>query len=370
MHPLLERQLTRHLGSRDGLSPEMQAFLAAVDAAYHEHDSDRTLLERSMDLSSGELVERNQELGDSLRRLKDLQRQLLDASRRMGMADVASAVLHNVGNVLNSVNVSAGMVAELVRNSRTLGLSKAAVLLRAHEHDREQFLTQDEKGKRLPEFFCQLADAAEQERATVLLELEALQKNIDHIKVIINTQQSHAKAGGVIEIIDLNEMVEDVIKVSFDSHDRNWVIRDLQAPNRVTVDRHKLMQILLNLLGNARHAVRDGNIQKPRIVVRTRSMGERHFAIEIEDNGVGIEAKNLTQIFTHGFTTKKNGHGFGLHSSSCAASDLGGTLQAHSAGTMRGACFTLQLPYSGPSRSLRAQQTNTVVQANSMQLGA
>jgi signal transduction histidine kinase len=280
----------------------------------------------------------------TLQRLKELQRQLVDASRRMGMADVASAVLHNVGNVLNSVNVSAGVVADRVRRSRLRGLTQAAEMIRSHDGDRGWLFTQDEKGKRLPDFFCMLADASHEERDEILKELETLQRNVDHIKVIVSTQQSHAKGGGVTETLVLREVMEDALKVSFDTHERFQVICDFQGPKRVTVDRHKLLQILLNLMSNARHAVRDSDTKNGRITISTRTIDTERFVIEISDTGVGISSENLTKIFTHGFTTKKNGHGFGLHSSSCAALELGGTLTASSRGTGLGAQFSLELP--------------------------
>lgn len=344
MHRLLVRQLKKHLGKTEEFSEDMQGFLAAIDEAYCHHDDDRVMTERCMDLSSAELLARNDELALNLKRLKELQRQLVDASRRMGMADVASTVLHNVGNVLNSVNVSAGVVVDRVRRSKLRGLTQAAEMIRSHEGDRGWLFTQDEKGKRLPDFFCMLADASNEEREGILKELETLQRNVDHIKVIVSTQQSHAKGGGVTETLFLSELLEDALKVSFDAHERYHVVCDLQGPERVTVDRHKLLQILLNLMSNARHAVRDGDTRNGRITIRTRTIDSERFAIEISDNGIGIAPENLRKIFTHGFTTKKNGHGFGLHSSSCAALELNGSLTASSEGARLGARFVLELP--------------------------
>jgi signal transduction histidine kinase len=344
MHRLLVRQLRKHLGKTEGFPEDLQRLLSAIDEAYQHHDDDRAMTERSMDLSSAELLARNDELALNLKRLKELQRQLVDASRRMGMADVASAVLHNVGNVLNSVNVSAGVVADRVRRSKLRGLTQAAEMIRSHDGDRGWFFTQDEKGKRLPDFFCMLADASNEERNEILKELETLQRNVDHIKVIVSTQQSHAKSGGVTETLVLREIMEDALKVSFDTHERFQVICELQGPQRVTVDRHKLLQILLNLMSNARHAVRDSDTKNGRITIRTRTIDAERFVIEISDTGVGISSENLAKIFTHGFTTKKNGHGFGLHSSSCAALELGGTLTASSDGPGLGAQFRLELP--------------------------
>jgi signal transduction histidine kinase len=67
--------------------------------------------------------------------------------------------------------------------------------------------------------------------------------------------------------------------------------------------------------------------------------------ISVIDNGVGIPAQNMDRLFTHGFTTRQSGHGFGLHSGALAAQELGGTLHAESEGAGRGAAFILELPY-------------------------
>ena len=66
--------------------------------------------------------------------------------------------------------------------------------------------------------------------------------------------------------------------------------------------------------------------------------------IEVEDNGCGIRDEDLQRIFHHGFTTKKNGHGFGLHVSANAATEMGAKLHVHSDGPGRGASFFLDIP--------------------------
>jgi two-component system NtrC family sensor kinase len=64
---------------------------------------------------------------------------------------------------------------------------------------------------------------------------------------------------------------------------------------------------------------------------------------------VGIAPENLTRIFSHGFTTRTDGHGFGLHSAALAAQQMGGRLTAQSDGPGRGATFTLELPVAAPA---------------------
>ena len=355
MHPLLRRQAKKYLGRTDGFPDDLARLLAAVDDAYRQSDEDRSMLEHSTELSSRELVARNTELtsanerlSESLRRLGELQDQLLYASRRAGMADVATTVLHNVGNVLNSVNVSAALVSDLIRRSKVAGLSKAAVMIREHEADRAAFLAHDARGRLLPEYVCKVADAAIEERAAMLSELEAMQSNIDHIKVIVGMQQSHARAGGLVETLALADLLEDALRFDCGSYERHRIAiaREFAGPGKVTTDRHRVLQILLNLLSNARQAVKAGDAGGARIAVRTRATSPGRFAIEVEDNGVGISPENLTRIFAHGFTTRREGHGFGLHGSACAALELGGRITVTSEGPGRGACFTLELPGS------------------------
>ena len=159
-------------------------------------------LEQRVEERTAELVEANAQLRRTLEQNRDIQRQLMDASRRAGMAEVATSVLHNVGNVLNSVNVSAGVVIDTVQRSRLVGLGKAAELIREHEADWAQFLSEDEKGRKLPAYICNVAEAAAQERALMLDELASLQRNIDHIKTIVSRQQSQVKATlGVLETV-------------------------------------------------------------------------------------------------------------------------------------------------------------------------
>jgi signal transduction histidine kinase len=188
-----------------------------------------------------------------------------------------------------------------------------------------------------------------EERTRVFGELELLKKNINHVNVIISMQQSHAKHLGVTEELAPSEVLEDALNLELASCVEQGiaVVRDFADETPIHVDRHKLLQIVTNLLANARHAVNDGRSGKRQITVSTRSVDDDSVAIEVHDTGLGIPAENLTQIFNLGFTTKKEGHGFGLHSSACAAIEMGGTLTAHSDGQDQGALFRLVLPIGG-----------------------
>jgi PAS domain S-box-containing protein len=277
--------------------------------------------------------------------LTQLHRRLLETSRQAGMAEVATGVLHNVGNVLNSVNVSATLVIDRIRESKAANLIKLGAILREHKEDMPRFLIHDPKGQRVPEYLLKLADQIEAERKTMTGELESLRKNVEHIKDIVAMQQNYAKVSGVFETVAVAELVEDALQINASALARHGleIVREFGPNQPVTVERHKVLQILVNLLQNAKHACDDSGRPDKQVTVRIARDAAR-VRVSIIDNGIGIPAENLTRIFAHGFTTKKNGHGFGLHSGALAAKELGGSLTAHSDGPGHGAAFTLELP--------------------------
>ena len=296
----------------------------------------------------------NRAVEDKVAQLRKTQASLVDASRRAGMAEVATTVLHNVGNVLNSVNVSANVVENVARQSKSAGLEKAVTLLRSQE-DPGKFFAEDPRGKKLIDYLDGIAKALESDRTRTIDELGSLARNIEHIKVIVSMQQSHAKSGSVVARVKIGDLLEDALKFNAASYQNHAVqlVRDFGFTGEVIIDRHKLLQILMNLLSNARHALQDLDLETPRsLTVRTREDGNQ-IRIEVIDNGVGIPKENLAKIFQHGFTTKKDGHGFGLHSSACNATELGGSLTVTSEGTGRGATFVLAVPRTPASRATR-----------------
>ena len=298
-----------------------------------------------------DITERKQAEAD----LAEANQKMVQSSRQAGMADIATSVLHNVGNVLNSVNVSAGLIVDQLRKSRTSSLAKAVELLRQHQDDVGVFLTQDPKGKQLPAFFEAVSTQLAQERTTLAKEMECLQQNIEHIKQIVSMQQAYATVCGVLETLAPHELVEDALRMSSATlaHNNIEIVREFAPVAPVLVDRHKVLQILVNLLSNAKHAM-DARPQGRRLLLRiTGGQGSR-VRIEVTDNGAGIAEENLTRIFNHGFTTKKTGHGFGLHSGANTAKEMGGSLSVRSDGTGTGATFILELPAPQPVQEPKA----------------
>jgi two-component system NtrC family sensor kinase len=279
------------------------------------------------------------------RELETIHKQLVDASRRGGMAEIATNVLHNVGNVLNSVNVSTSVIAESVKTSKVSNLARVVVLLQEHAHDLGTFLTSDARGKHVPAHLAQLSEHLMADQAALVSELDSLRRNVEHIKEIVAMQQNYATFGGVKEKINVVNLVEDSLRMNTGalSRHRVEVIREFETVPPMNVEKHKVLQILVNLVRNAKHACQDSGCTDKRMTMRVAN-GDGRVRISVIDNGVGIAPDNLTRIFNHGFTTKKDGHGFGLHSGALAAKEMGGSLTVHSDGLGQGAAFTLELP--------------------------
>jgi signal transduction histidine kinase len=284
-------------------------------------------------------------LTDSLRDLGEAQAQLVEASRQAGRSDVASAVLHNVGNALNSVNVSATLVTDVLAASKTNNLLKVVAMVSQHRDDFARFFVEDPRALQLSEYFTQLAEITERERRTVTTELESLTRNVEHIKVIVRSQQSHVTPSAVIETFEVHALLDDALKFTAATPDIEVVRRFDDLPP-ATLDRHKALQIVMNLIANARDAVMAQGAGERRIVVSARRGTAGNLEIAVEDTGCGIEPANLDKIFGLGFTTRPESHdGMGLHYSACAARELQGNLTAHSAGPGNGASFVLALPF-------------------------
>ncbi|HEY0190696.1 MAG TPA: ATP-binding protein [Kofleriaceae bacterium] len=298
---------------------------------------------------TAELERREAERRAATAAAEAMQRELLAVSRRAGMAEIATGVLHNVGNVLNSLNISVAVLGDQVRGSRIAGLGKSLALAEACPGGLAGFLATD-KGKLLPGYLTQVTRKLADDNARILDELGQVSRHVDHIKTIVAMQQSYARPTGLIEPLAIGALIDDALHLGESSFARHGieVIRDYPSDLIATTDRHKLLQILINLIANARHALKDRAAPPQQLTVRVRQ-SPTHLTIAVIDTGVGIPAENLDRIFQHGFTTKPGGHGFGLHASANAAHELGGRLTVESDGPDRGAAFTLELPVARPA---------------------
>lgn len=293
--------------------------------------------------------------------LEALNRKLVDTSRSVGMAEVATGVLHNVGNVLNSVSVSATLVNDRLRRSKAGNLRRAAAMLREKNGHLAEFLTADPKGKMLPDYLCKVADELADEQDDAISEMTCVGQHIEHIKEIVAMQQSYAKVSGAYEDLSAADLVEDAVQMNLAGFERHLihVVRETDADlPLVCADRHKVLQILINLLRNAKHAMDSESVENKQLTIRVALVAPNRVGISVCDTGVGIAPENMLKIFNHGFTTKKDGHGFGLHSGANAAKEMGGRLTVQSKGTGQGATFTLELPVAKNAQIKISQPTS------------
>ncbi|MGQ7861372.1 DAHL domain-containing protein [Pseudomonas sp. 32A] len=293
-----------------------------------------------------------QRVEERTRELKDAQSELMDSARQAGMAEIATNVLHNVGNVLNSVNISAELVTRKLRTSKALGLGKAMQLINEHRRDLGTFITEDEKGKLLPDYLNQLVEAIATEQQGLTEELAQLSKSVDHIKDIVSTQQSYAGASTLLEPVHISALMEDALRMNSGALSRHHVtvVKHYHDVPEVMADKHRLLLILVNLISNAKYAMSNLTDRPRQITLTVMPLDDGTLQISVKDEGEGIPAQNMTRIFTHGFTTRKEGHGFGLHSCALAALEMKGRLTAHSDGPGKGALFTLLIPLD-PART-------------------
>lgn len=286
-----------------------------------------------------------------LEKLAKSREQVIETARLAGMSEIATGVLHNVGNVLNSVNVAANLATRRTDDLALADLEMLVGVLQSHERDLSTFVGQDPRGKHLVPFLKELTGALGTQRKSIQDELRALNQGIEHIAELVRAQQSFAGTKGVFEKADLSEQLEAALSICRQGLSGVELVREFAELPDVRVDKHKLMEILVNLIQNAGQALAERAGGGPaRLTLRIGSAeGGRLARIEVRDNGVGIPPENLTRIFNHGFTTKKNGHGFGLHVSANAATEMGARLHAASDGPGQGAAFFLDIPMQDTS---------------------
>ncbi len=478
MHSLLERQLKKTAINTAQQTEEFQRFLSLVDAVYHQSDEDRRRIERSMEINSRELTQRNEQIAAAERKYRDIfdhvsegifqytsegtllsanpamarlcgyvhaeqlksdvcdirrqlyvdstrhaqilmeiarhgsiknweseiyrqdgsiiwimestravlgpdgavtyyegvmwdiharktaeaereqmQRRLSAVARQAGMAEIATGVLHNVGNVLNSINVSASLCEDRAKTSKLPGFTKAIGLFHEHQADLAAFLTQDEKGRQVVDYLGRLNEHLLKEQHDLLAELSSLVQNIQHVKEIVKSQQTYAKTAVVHDKVPVSEIVEDAIRINQESLERHriTVVRELASLPPLTLDKHQILQILVNLISNAKYAMRGISADRTlTISASLRADDSSRLVVSVRDTGSGIQPGDLARIFSMGFTTRSDGHGFGLHTSALAAKSMGGELTAHSDGVNQGATFRLEIPILSDDQAVEA----------------
>lgn len=282
--------------------------------------------------------------------LKDLNEKIGGIARSAGMAEVASGVLHNVGNVLNSVNVSASVIREQVRKSKVDNLTRAVSMIEENKDNIAEFFSNDPKGKQIPKFLVLLSEQLGEEKKLMYKELDDLAKSIDHIKNVISMQQSYAGSAGLREKISITDIVEDALKINMQGIQSHCIKieKEFDKVPLLYVDKHKVMQIIINLISNAKNALVDAEKDSGEHESRMNIIIKKEdgmIAVDVKDNGVGIEHEDIQHLFEYGFKKRSDGHGFGLHHSAIVANELGGKISVNSDGLGKGASFKLSIPF-------------------------
>lgn len=277
---------------------------------------------------------------------EELSRHEQEAAHASGMAMIASEVLHNVGNVLNSAFIATEEIESTVRESKISGLDRSNQLLASHREDIGSFLTLDEKGKKLPEYWLRVTEALRTEHSRILGAASRLQQGLDLMKKVISAQQKFAIRSQQREALSLEEAVEDALHIQIESRSRHniKVTKAFSQVPLVIADRIKLAHIFVNILRNAKDAVAANDPDDRRLHVEIGRIEREGIFVRFTDNGSGIREEDRRELFSRGFTTKPSGHGLGLHFAANAMTELGGRIEAESRGLGQGASFTLYFP--------------------------
>ena len=277
--------------------------------------------------------------------LEKANKKLVETARLVGNSEMAATVLHNVGNVFNSVGVTVGLLAEKINRSRIPNFVKTVEMMEQHKHDLTEFLSKDARGREIPGYLAALAKHLAKEQESMAGLFKDVSEHTKHIMELI-TIQLHNVSTGLTEMLSLGEILENALQGNTAGASRYGIEikRNFDDIPPVRLDRHKFLQIIINLLSNARYALKMSHNEPKILEVRLKKKEDNRFLVEVADNGVGIEKGNLDKIFGLGFTTRKDGYGLGLHSAALCAKEMGGSLTVHSDGPGKGAVFTIELP--------------------------
>ncbi len=293
----------------------------------------------------GKLEEKNSALNETVQELHSTRDELVRKAHKAGMADLATGVLHNIGNILNSVNISTNQIQQTLRHSSLPDFKKANELLDRHKDNLEEFIIEDPRGKKLLKYYQKLEGPLETEHEKLKTHCKRLNQKVQLMIEVIDAQQDYARVGRLNEQVQLEQIVEDTLTLQAGSIDRHSldIVKDFGETQPVIVQKSKLIHILINLFKNAKEAMTDNLPHDKEITIRTYQ-DEEHVYLSISDEGEGIIPENRSKIFNHGFTTKSEGHGYGLHTCANYMSEMDGKIRVESEGIGKGAIFTLVFP--------------------------
>lgn len=346
---------------RDDMTRQLTYLLDASAAHYEKSYWD---LHLRVSKATMKLIKEIDEREKAQQKAKELHEQLLSTARKAGMADIATSTLHNIGNVLNSTTVSLSLITNTINNSKSSNLLKTIKVIQDNLPKAAQTGEgEEDKISMAIKYLILLSEGLESEKSTLTTEINSINNNIDHIVKIITTQQTLSGSVSLVEEVLIDDVINEALKFnkSFCESAHITVLCHNELKTKVALDRTKLLQIITNLIKNSIDSLKESSQADKKISI-TAKQDKDNIIISVQDNGLGILKENLTKIFSYGFTTKKDGHGYGLHASALSAIEMGGNLQAESDGDLCGATFNITLPLEPPTRSTKDNAAATTTE--------
>ena len=332
-----------HIGL--GFSEKETLLICCDSRSNFFNHSHADLIKRYSTLITQALINRS-----SQEKITALNANLMNMAHQEGMAEVAVSVIHNIGNVLNSVGVSVGIIKKEMSNSIYQKIGLIMGMLEKHQSNLIEYFQNDEQGKLIPGYLMILFAEIQRNKVILDTEVQDLQQHYYIIKDILNAEDEITGPKSISTPVLLAEVMDSSIQtvMTADSMLTKQITlnKDYRYTASIMTNKTNLMQIFVNLLKNAKESVMELKENMPRkiniSIARKKNLEE--VELRIMDNGIGILPEHLPKIFTFGFTTKQRGHGFGLHNCALIAKQLGGTLEVKSNGYCKGATFILTLP--------------------------
>jgi len=280
---------------------------------------------------------------DERAKLQSAREEIIRKEHKSELADITSATLHNVKNILNSVKISTESIGEIISSGSINSLRKANDILGEQVENLEEFICNNDKGKKLMHYYLKLGDSFDTEEKESRIHLNRLLAKVDAIEKIVTAQQGYS---GKLEkeIVDITHVVEDALTMLANSIEgyHIQIVKDFSHVTEVRVLKTKLMHILINLIKNAIEAMNEIPADKRVLRISTEQTANG-VCLKINDKGCGIQEEDIHKMFRYGFTTKEDGHGFGLASCAAYLEEMDGEISVESEGNGKGSTFTMTL---------------------------
>lgn len=281
---------------------------------------------------------RTVELKQAYRALEAAQAQLVETAHKIGMAEIAGNVLHNVGNTLNSARVSIEEIAGRVRSLPDEKIARLLGLLDEHENDLGRFLTQDQKGRKIPEYLRALGVQMNLTRHELESEIEQLNTLAERMNRFIRDQDAYVGFAGLFEAVDLGALLVEVVQQKRESLNIDGITLQYQAtPDlpQVKAQKYKLVQVLKTLIDYARESPAD---QGPRQCRLTTGTTDDRVFVALHFTGAPFTADERQRLFNQGYFQGK----LDLHQTATWLHEMSATI--HIPATTQDQTFRIDFP--------------------------